>query len=87
MDNNKIPFEESLERLFVEESAIPEQFRIGEIHQKEYLSNGEMKRWSGEVHEVYSPVYIKTASGLQPKLIGSYPVGTPKKHRHRLMPL
>lgn len=79
MDNNKIPFEESLERLFVEESAIPEQFRIGEIHQKEYLSNGEMKKWNGEVHEVYSPVYIKTTSGLLPKLIGSYPVGTPKE--------
>ncbi|TPD67273.1 NADP-dependent glyceraldehyde-3-phosphate dehydrogenase [Flavobacterium microcysteis] len=79
MDNNKRSFEESLESLFIEESAIPEQFRIEEIHQKEYLSNGEMKKWAGEVHEVYSPIYTKTANGLQPKLIGSYPVGTEKE--------
>jgi len=79
MDNNKKSFEESLESLFIEESAIPEQFRIEEIHQKEYLSNGEMKKWEGEVHEVYSPIYTKTPNGLQPKLIGSYPIGTEKE--------
>lgn len=79
MDDKKRSFEESLENLFIEESAIPEQFRIEEIHQKEYLSNGEMKKWTGDVHEVYSPIYTKTADGLKPKLIGSYPVSTEKE--------
>jgi len=78
MSNTK-NFEEHLEQLFVEENQIPEQHRIEEIHQKRYLSNGEMKPWNGEVHEVYSPVYIKTANGLKQKLIGSYPVGTEKE--------
>jgi len=78
MSNTK-NFEENLEHLFVEENQIPEQHRIEEIHQKRYLSNGEMKTWNGEVHEVYSPVYIKTADGLKQKLIGSYPVGTEKE--------
>lgn len=78
MSNTK-NFEENLEHLFVEENQIPEQHRIEEIHQKRYLSNGEMKTWNGEVHEVFSPVYIKTADGLKQKLIGSYPVGTEKE--------
>ena len=78
MSNTK-NFESDLEHLFVEENQIPEQHRIEEIHQKRYLSNGEMKAWDGEVHEVFSPVYIKTANGLKQKLIGSYPVGTEKE--------
>lgn len=83
MSNTK-NFEENLERLFVEENQIPEQHRIEEIHQKRYLSNGEMKSWNGEVHEVFSPVYIKTADGLKQKLIGSYPVGTEKEAQESL---
>ena len=35
-----------------------------------------MKQWNGQVHEVYSPVCIKTENGLERKLIGSYPVCT-----------
>lgn len=69
-------FEEKLNNLFTEESNIPKQFKIEEIHQREYLTNGEMKQWSGDVHEVYSPVYIKNGEELKPKLIGSYPVCT-----------
>ena len=77
-------FEEKLNNLFIEESQIPEQFRIEEIHQKEYLSNGEMKQWSGDVHEVFSPVYIKNGEELKPKLIGSYPVCTEKEAQESL---
>ena len=77
-------FEEKLNNLFIEESQIPEQFRIEEIHQKEYLSNGEMKKWGGDVHEVFSPVYIKNGEELKPKLIGSYPVCTEKEAQESL---
>ena len=66
--------------MFVAESAIPAQFSLEkEIHQREYLCNGEMKTWQGAVHEVYSPVCIKTDKGLERKLIGTYPVCTEKE--------
>ena len=68
-------FEDQLAQIFVEENEIPEIYRLSqEIHQREYLCNGEMKQWNGKVHEVYSPVCIRTDQGLQRKLIGTYPV-------------
>lgn len=72
-------FQDELKKLFVEENEIPEEFRISEIHQREYLVNGEMKQWNGPVSEVYSPINIPTADGLKRKLIGTYPLGTEKE--------
>jgi len=73
-------FTEHLEKIFVTEEEIPAEFRLpGEIHQREYLSNGEMLHWDGPVHEVYSPICIKTPLGLKRKLIGTYPVCTDKE--------
>lgn len=66
----------NLESIFVEESQIPAEFRIDEVHQREYLSNGEIKQWNGDVHSVYSPVCVKTAEGYKRKLIGTYPICT-----------
>ena len=68
------------ENIFPEESAIPAEFRLeAELHQREYLCNGEMKVWNGAVHEVYSPVCIRTHNGLQRKLIGTYPICSEKE--------
>jgi len=72
-------FHDTLTSIFVEENQIPEQFRIEEVHQREYLCNGEMKPWDGPVADVYSPVCIPGADGLKPKYIGSYPVCTEKE--------
>jgi glyceraldehyde-3-phosphate dehydrogenase (NADP+) len=72
-------FVNELEQIFVTEDGIPEKYRLTEVHQKEYLSNGEMVTWTGKVHEVYSPVCVRTESGLQRKLIGTYPVCTEKE--------
>lgn len=72
-------FQDELKKLFVEENEIPEEFRISEIHQREYLVNGEMKAWDGPVSEVYSPINIPGADGLKRKLIGTYPLGTEKE--------
>lgn len=70
-------FNSTLKNIFVEEQDIPAAFLLPSlIHQREYLSNGEMKTWDGPVHEVYSPVCIKTENGLERKLIGSYPICT-----------
>ncbi|TDH27784.1 NADP-dependent glyceraldehyde-3-phosphate dehydrogenase [Segetibacter sp. 3557_3] len=70
-------FTEELDKIFVTEEEIPEKFNLTEeVHQRTYLSNGEMKTWKGSVHEVYSPVCIRTEEGLKRRLIGTYPVCT-----------
>jgi glyceraldehyde-3-phosphate dehydrogenase (NADP+) len=68
-------FEEQLQKMFPSADAIPDAYRLKEeIHQREYLSNGEMKSWDGEVHTVLSPICLQTPEGLQRKVIGSYPL-------------
>jgi glyceraldehyde-3-phosphate dehydrogenase (NADP+) len=70
-------YQQQLLSMFVPEEEIPAQHRIEEIHQREYLVNGEMRQWNGEVSEVYSPVMLPDADGvLKRKLIGTYPVCT-----------
>ncbi|ARK12197.1 aldehyde dehydrogenase family protein [Fibrella sp. ES10-3-2-2] len=57
---------------------IPADYRIEPIHQREYLLDGEMKPWTGNVSDVYSPVCVPDESGLlQRQLLGSYPVAGP----------
>jgi glyceraldehyde-3-phosphate dehydrogenase (NADP+) len=65
--------------IFVSEDQIPEQFRLPEIHQREYLLDGELLQWNGPVTEVWSPVCIPGENGLQRKLIGTYPQTTEKE--------
>ncbi|WP_374165785.1 NADP-dependent glyceraldehyde-3-phosphate dehydrogenase [Arcticibacter sp. MXS-1] len=72
-------FDQKLESLYQSEVDIPDEFRIAELHQREYLSNGEMKPWNGAVTEVYSPVCIPGPNGPERKLIGTYPVCTEKE--------
>ncbi|TSD64922.1 NADP-dependent glyceraldehyde-3-phosphate dehydrogenase [Inquilinus sp. KBS0705] len=70
-------FKDQLQAMFVPEENIPAEHRISEVHQREYLVNGEMRPWDGEVAKVYSPVCIPDADGvLTRKLIGTYPVCT-----------
>jgi glyceraldehyde-3-phosphate dehydrogenase (NADP+) len=60
------------------QSAIPAEYRIDPIHQREYLLNGEMRPWDGRVSDVYSPVCYPDANGtLQRQLVGSFPVTGP----------
>ena len=61
------------ENIFTEESQIPQEFQIPELHQREYLLNGEMVQWNGPVTDVWSPVCIPGPQGLKRKLVGSYP--------------
>jgi len=68
-------FQEELNELFLTEEQIPTDFKlVEEVNQREYLSNGEMLPWNGDVHTVLSPICIQTASGLQRKIIGTYPL-------------
>jgi len=69
-----------LTSIFIEEDKIPAQHRLSaQLHQREYLSNGEMVPWEGEVHTVLSPVCIPTATGLVRKVIGTYPLCTERE--------
>ncbi|POY37133.1 NADP-dependent glyceraldehyde-3-phosphate dehydrogenase [Solitalea longa] len=77
-------FKQKLTNLFVKEEDIPEEFRIEELHQQEYLINGEMRKWNGPVTEVYSPILVQTNEGPKRKLIGTYPIGTEKEANEAL---
>ena len=59
--------------IFKEESNIPAEYIVPEIHQKTYLLNGELVPWNGPVTQVYSPVCILTKNGPERKLLGSIP--------------
>jgi len=69
-----------LENVFPSEDAIPDQFRISKpIEQREYLINGEMKTWSGNLNPVLSPVFVKEGNQYVQKIIGSTPLLTSKE--------
>lgn len=61
--NNQASFSD----LFKSENEIPEEYKVPEIHQREYLLNGELIEWKGDVTDIYSPVCIKTENGLERK--------------------
>ncbi len=62
-----------LQMLFPETNSIPPEYRLQPIHQKEYLINGVIKIWEGDVREVYSPICVRTNGVLEQIKIGSYP--------------
>lgn len=59
--------------IFKSENEIPEEYKVRIIHQREYLLNGELVQWNGDITEVYSPICIPTENGLERKLLGSIP--------------
>ncbi|MDM1293908.1 NADP-dependent glyceraldehyde-3-phosphate dehydrogenase [Sphingobacterium sp. N143] len=75
----------NLEGIFYEEKDIPAEFTLDEqVDQREFLSNGEMISWTGQVNEVFSPICVKTKDGLKRKRIGSFPVCTEKESTEAL---
>ena len=65
----------SLSDIFPEESAIPDQFKLPSyLEQREYLIDGELKIWQGDLSPVGSPVFVKEGSGQKQKVIGSTPL-------------
>lgn len=66
---------EKIMTIFQEEKDIPHEFtRSIPVEQNTYLINGELRSWDGPMQDVFSPVYVKTAEGLFPKLLGRYPL-------------
>jgi glyceraldehyde-3-phosphate dehydrogenase (NADP+) len=67
-----------LENLFSAE--VPAAARIPEYtEQREYLVDGKLLRWDGELAPVPSPVCVQTAKGLEQKIIGATPLLTSKE--------
>jgi len=71
---------EQIESIFPEEGEIPERLLAGiPIHQDRYLINGKVRRWSGPMQEVYSPVCVTTSKEAVAKGVGNYPLLTEKE--------
>lgn len=71
---------ERLTMVFPEEKNIPEQFRITEvIEQREYLVNGELRKWTGYLNPILSPVCVKEGNTVTQKVIGSTPLLTTRE--------
>lgn len=69
-----------LANVFPAENTIPEQFEIAEpLDQREYLINGELKIWNGNLNPVASPVFLKKGDTYEQKIIGSTPLLTSKE--------
>jgi glyceraldehyde-3-phosphate dehydrogenase (NADP+) len=63
------------EIIFPSENSIPPEFEFGNsIEQREYLIDGEILEWNGDVQDVFSPVYIRENGKLVQKRLGSQPV-------------
>ncbi len=66
-----------LSDLFPAEGNIPANAQLKEvIEQREYLINGELRRWTGDQNPVVSPVYVQQGDKLVQKVIGSTPLLT-----------
>ncbi len=66
-----------LSNLFPEEQSIPEEVQLKEpIEQREYLINGKLLQWEGNLSPVASPVYVKDGNEYKQKIIGSTPLLT-----------
>jgi glyceraldehyde-3-phosphate dehydrogenase (NADP+) len=69
-----------LEHVFPQENNIPEQFKIAQpIDQREYLIDGKLKTWTGNLNPVLSPIFIKDGNTYKQKNIGSTPLLTSKE--------
>ncbi len=71
---------EFLANLFPEESTLPASVQLSaDLEQREYLINGELVVWQGELNPVMSPVFTKKDGVLSQKKIGSTPLLTSKE--------
>ncbi|MFA6451094.1 MAG: NADP-dependent glyceraldehyde-3-phosphate dehydrogenase [bacterium] len=74
-----------IEAIFPEEKDIAKEYvRNLPVNQREYLVDGELRSWDGPMRDVFSPVCVKTASGISPLPLGSYPLMTEKESQEAL---
>jgi glyceraldehyde-3-phosphate dehydrogenase (NADP+) len=74
-----------LANVFPDENAIPDQYKITQsLDQREYLINGELKTWTGNLNPVLSPVFTKHGNEYKQKVLGSTPLLTTKESMEAL---
>jgi glyceraldehyde-3-phosphate dehydrogenase (NADP+) len=81
------PISKDLKSLFSTLTEIPEDIRMqSPLHQKQILLDGALREWTGDFHEVYSPILIsnKETGATEQLLIGSYPIATTKETQEAL---
>jgi len=66
--------------IFPEEKSIPASVKLSsDLEQREYLINGQMLTWSGDLNPVMSPVFVKEGNDYRQMKIGSTPMLTSKE--------
>ena len=66
--------------IFAEEKSIPPSAQLpAHLEQREYLINGKLLQWQGELNPVLSPIFIKQENEYKQKIIGSTPMLTSKE--------
>lgn len=71
---------QKLNSIFPEATSIPKQVQIPTyIEQREYLVDGQMLTWNGELSPVASPVCLKEGTEFKQQIIGSTPLLTSKE--------
>jgi glyceraldehyde-3-phosphate dehydrogenase (NADP+) len=69
--------QQHIESIFPTLDDIPEMFRLQTpTNQRQYLINGELLHWDGEVETVLSPVHLQVNGELVPATIGHFPLHT-----------
>lgn len=64
-----------LDSLFPSAEEIPETWRLGDpLEQRDYLVNGELRRWDGPLATVRSPVWLKEGADERQVVLGSAPL-------------
>ncbi len=70
----------SLDNLFPEYTSVPASVQLpGFLEQREYLLNGKMVTWQGDMSPVASPVFLREGDTLKQQIIGSTPLLTSKE--------
>jgi len=69
-----------VENIFPKQTDIPAEWQLsGFIEQREYLVDGELRTWQGQMNEVVSPVSLTTNGSVEKNIIGSTPMLTQKE--------
>ena len=69
-----------IKNVFPKLSDIPPDLLIDvPFDQTGYLVNGEIRHWDGPRQQVLSPVQVRTETGMEPLLVGTYPLLSEKE--------
>ncbi|HAC63494.1 MAG TPA: NADP-dependent glyceraldehyde-3-phosphate dehydrogenase [Cyanothece sp. UBA12306] len=65
---------ENIRDIFPASNDIPPEFSLKKsLDQREYLVDGKLHIWQGEMEDSLSPIYLKTPKGLTQQKIGQFP--------------